>query len=106
MITPRQRAVMSPWMIVNRATPDAFNQVEPLVLFYLDHWLGLLEANAPENALQGNDTTALAARDKANRAIIFDPDVDKVWNQITGLIGAPAVGAIRQELMDIGQVEG
>lgn len=106
MITPRQRAVMSPWMIVNRATAEAFNQVEPLVQFYLDHWLGLLAADAPKAALQGASPTTLAQRDKANRAIIFDPDVDKVWNQITGLIGAPAVSAIRQELMDIGKVEG
>jgi hypothetical protein len=98
MITPRQRAVMSPWMVVNRATPEAFAQVEPLVLTYLKHWLNLLKRGAPQAVLGDTDGATLARRDQANRAIIFDPDVDKVWNQIRGLIGHDAVETIRGEL--------
>lgn len=98
-ISPRQRAVMSPWMVVNRATREAFDRVGPLVHVYLDHWLGLLSTGAPEIALGGASVGDLAARDKANKAIIFDPDVDKVWNQIRGLIGGEAVEAIRAQLL-------
>lgn len=98
-ISPRQRAVMSPWMVVNRATPDAFAHVKPLVLTYLSHWLSLLAQGVPTAALQEHTSHTLAARDKANKAIIFDPDVDKVWNQIRGLIGTDAVEAIRAQLM-------
>jgi hypothetical protein len=99
-ITPRQRAVMSPWMVVNRATPEAFGAVEPLVHAYLDHWLRLLASGAPGDVLNGATSTDLAKRDKANKAIIFDPDVDKVWNQIRGLIGADSVEAIRDQLLE------
>lgn len=98
-ISPRQRAVMSPWMVVHRATKEAFDEVEPLVHAYLDHWLTLLASGAPHQVLGGATGTQLVARDKANKAIIFDPDVDKVWNQIRGLIGTDAVEAIRQQLM-------
>jgi hypothetical protein len=104
MITPRQRAVMSPWMLVNRATPEAFAAVEPLVQTYQTHWLGLLATGAPEATL-GDDTNAtLAVRDRVNKAIIFDPDVDKVWNQIRGLIGHDAVETIRGALMETNSV--
>jgi hypothetical protein len=99
LIGPRQRAVMSPWMVVNRATGDAFAQVEPLVLTYLIHWLGLLKTGVPEGALADQTPATLAQRDRANKAIIFDPDVDKVWNQIRGLIGNDAVETIRAQLM-------
>jgi hypothetical protein len=106
MITPRQRAVMSPWMVVNRATSGAFAQVEPLVLTYLNHWLSLLKTGVPTNVLRDQTPASLAERDKANKAIIFDPDVDKVWNQIRGLIGNDAVEAIRAQLMQTDAVEG
>jgi hypothetical protein len=106
MITPRQRAVMSPWMIVNRATPEAFDQVEPLVQTYLQHWLASLESGAPSAALGATTQQMLSERDSANRAIIFDPDVDKVWNQISGLIGGDAVAAIRGELMSTQSAKG
>jgi hypothetical protein len=105
LIGPRQRAVMSPWMVVNRATSAAFAQVEPLVLTYLDHWLGLLKTGVPQGALGDQTPASLARRDKANKAIIFDPDVDKVWNQIRGLIGHEAVEAIRAELMQTDAAE-
>jgi hypothetical protein len=99
MITPRQRAVMSPWMVVNRASPEAFGQVGPLVLTYLQHWLTLLASGVPSDCLPDQTPATLAARDQANKAIIFDPDVDKVWNQIRGLIGNDAVETIRAKLM-------
>ncbi len=98
-ISPRQRAVMSPWMVVNRATREAFDAVEPLVHAYLDHWLALLASPPSGDVLAGATASQLAARDKANKAIIFDPNVDKVWNQIRGLIGTDAVEAIRRQLM-------
>lgn len=100
MISPRQRAVMSPWMLVHRATPEAFAQINPLVQTYARHWLELLSAGVPKNVLAGQTAATLGARDKANKAIIFDPDVDKVWNQIRGLIGHDAVEGIRAALVE------
>lgn len=97
-ITPIQHAVMSPWMLVHRAAPDAFEQIGPLVDQYVDHWLSLVAAGVPAHVTQNLVGTDLAARDAANRALIFSPEVDKVWNQISGLIGAEAVQRIRDLL--------
>lgn len=94
-ISPRQRAVMSPWMLVNRADESAFAQINPLVHTYIQHWFELLKTGAPPSVLEGATPSSLAERDRRNKAIIFDPDVDKVWNQIRGLIGTDAVDAIR-----------
>jgi hypothetical protein len=99
LISPRQRATMSPWMVVHRATAQAFDQVEPLVHSYADHWLGLLARGPPPHVLAGLSAADLIGRDRANKAIIFDPDVDKVWNQIRGLIGDESVEAIRVQLL-------
>ncbi len=97
-LDPRQYAVMSPWMFVSRATADAFGQIHDIVDGYLDHWLHLVDAGVPQSALGGADAQQLAERDQRNKAIIFDPDVDKVWNQIQGLIGEQACLDLRNLL--------
>jgi hypothetical protein len=91
----RQLAVMSPWMLVHRATPEAFSNIGDTVDAYLDHWFALLEKGVSEKALEAVDSATLAERDRRNRAIIFDPQVDKVWNQIGGLIGKDSSEALR-----------
>jgi hypothetical protein len=91
----RQLAVMSPWMLVHRASMDAFKAMDATVDTYLDHWLSVLEKGVSDKALEAVDSATLAERDRRNRAIIFDPDVDKVWNQIGGLIGRESSEALR-----------
>ncbi|MCA0900848.1 hypothetical protein [Microbulbifer agarilyticus] len=91
----RQLAIMSPWMLVQRATKEAFAKIDGAVDAYLDHWFAVLEKGVSEKALEAVDSAALAERDRRNREIVFDPDVDKVWNQITGLIGAESSEALR-----------
>ncbi|MBB2914330.1 hypothetical protein FHS43_005642 [Streptosporangium becharense] len=93
-VGPRQRAMMSPWMLVCRATEDAFDKLGPTVDAYLDHWLTLLDRGVPATA-----DTDLAARDAVNRANLFSPDVDPVWHRITGLLGAGQTDRIRRELL-------
>lgn len=93
-IGPRQRAMMSPWMVVGRATGDAFEKLGSIVDTYLDHWLGLLGAGVPDPG-----DTDLAARDAANRANLFSPEVDPVWHQVTRLIGAEQSDLVRGELL-------
>ena len=83
-ISPRQRAIMSPWMLVHRATEDAFKTLFSHVDEYLNYWYSLVSegVNSPISAAQ------LAERDKANRAAIFSPEIDPVWARIGGLIGS------------------
>lgn len=82
-VTPTQRATMSPWMLVHRADEAAFRQIGPYVGQYLTYWQQLIATgvDAPVSAER------LQARDKANRAAIFSPQIDPVWQRIDGLIG-------------------
>jgi hypothetical protein len=92
-LSPRQYAIMSPWMLANRATPEAFTAIEDSVNEYLDHWFGLVEKGISEEAVAGANREELVERDRRNKAIIFNEDVDKVWDQITPLVGREAVDA-------------
>ena len=86
-ISPRQYALMSPWMIVYRATPEAFAQVGPFVDSYLEHWFNLVENGVPAETFADVSPAARAERDRLNRAAIFDPEVDHVWAQVDRLVG-------------------
>lgn len=102
-LSPRQYAIMSPWMLANRATEDAFNAIEKAVQAYQTHWFSLLESGVSEQALGDVSPQQLAARNVRNKRIIFDPDVDPVWSRITPMIGEEAV-AIQRGLL-IGEDE-
>lgn len=97
-ITPIQHAVMSPWMLVHRADANAFERIGPLVDQYFSHWISLVKSGAPAAVSESLANTDIAARDEANRALIFSPEVDKVWGQISGLIGETAGASIRDLL--------
>lgn len=90
-LDPRQYAVMSPWMLVNRADEAAFKSTFAAVNTYLDHWFGVLERGVPAAVLGDTTPTQRAKRDAGHRAVIFNADVDKVWKQITPLLGAANV---------------
>lgn len=90
-IDPRQYAVMSPWMLVNRADAEAFKATFAAVNTYLDHWFGVLERGVSAASLGATTPAQRAARDTGHRAVIFNADVDKVWKQITPLLSAPVV---------------
>ena len=78
---------MSQWMLAYRATEEAYPTIEPTVAAYLDHWFDMIDNGLPQEVLDEIKGVDLAARDAANRAIIFNRDVDHVWNMITPLIG-------------------
>lgn len=96
-LSPRQLALMSPWMLAARATEDAFAGIGALVDTYLDHWMDLCErgVSAP--------VTIDAERDARHRAVLFDPDVDHVWGQVSQLLGDEWSERIRLELRDQAQ---
>ncbi|MEQ6903310.1 hypothetical protein [Nocardioides sp. YIM 152588] len=98
-IGPRQASVMSPWMCVARATEDAFAGIEDAVTAYLAHWFSLVGGEVPAEVLDDLADTDLAARDERNRAILFSPDVDKVWAQIGQLLGPEVTEGIRAQLL-------
>ncbi|NJN44730.1 MAG: hypothetical protein HC806_08440 [Anaerolineae bacterium] len=86
-LLPRQFAIMSPWMLAFRATEAAYRAVEPSIDFYLNHWAGLVETDLSRTVLESLGEVDLTVRDTRNRAAIFNTDVDKVWDQITPMIG-------------------
>ena len=102
-LSPRQYAIMSPWMLANRATEDAFEAIESAVEAYQQHWFELLRSGVSQAALENVTPADLQQRNLRNKQIIFDPDVDPVWERITSMIGEEAV-AIQRALL-IGEDE-
>lgn len=98
-LSPRQYALMSPWMLAFRATEAAYAACRPHIHAYLDHWSKLVESGVPAPA--GVTPAQLAARDQANRDAIFSYEVDPVWNMIERLLGKPLnerlIGILRQQ---------
>lgn len=84
-LSPRQYALMSPWMLAYRATEAAYAQCAPHIEAYLQHWFGLVERGIQTPIAL--TPAQLAERDRANRYAIFNYDVDPVWRQIERLIG-------------------
>ncbi|MBB5873338.1 hypothetical protein F4553_006772 [Allocatelliglobosispora scoriae] len=98
-VGPRQRAVMSPWMLVNRATEEAFAGIGEHVDAYADHWSSLVEGGFDADVTATLADTDLPGRDAAVRANIFSRDVDPVWSQVSRLLGDATTDALRAELI-------
>ncbi|MEU4420741.1 hypothetical protein AB0F81_08950 [Actinoplanes sp. NPDC024001] len=90
-LTPRQYALMSPWMLVSRATAAAFESIGDAVDAYLGHWAGLAE-----NGVKAEGT---AERDAAHRALLFSPEIDPVWQQTVRLLGEEQSESVRLALV-------
>ncbi|WP_448212004.1 hypothetical protein [Colwellia sp. MEBiC06753] len=90
-ISPRQRAIMSPWMLVHRATEAGFLALFEHAENYRNYWFELINKGV-ENAPSAEQ---LVNRDQANRAAIFNPEIDPVWGRVDGLIGADTGEKIR-----------
>ncbi|BAL90948.1 hypothetical protein AMIS_57280 [Actinoplanes missouriensis 431] len=90
-LTPRQYALMSPWMLVNRATATAFEGIGEAVDGYLTHWAGLVE--------KGVAAGGSAERDAAHRTLLFSPEIDPVWKQTVRLLGEEQSESVRLALV-------
>lgn len=97
-LTPRQRSIMSQWMLAYRATEEAYPNLEPTVRGYLDHWFDMLDNGIGAEAEADIKDVDVAKRDAANRSIIFNREVDHVWNLITPLIGQDVSELMRLQL--------
>ncbi len=86
-LSTTQWAIMSPWMLARRASPEAFRErVYPAVESYLSHWFGLLDQGLDDIA--GDIFGAMgAAREAASRALIFNREIDPVWTRVDRLLG-------------------
>lgn len=83
-----QRAIMSPWMLAQRTTPEAYEkEIFPAASAYLEHWLGLVD-NGVDELAGGIEGESGAARDATNRQLIFNREIDPVWNKIDMMLGA------------------
>ncbi|MCO5197122.1 MAG: hypothetical protein M9941_05145 [Anaerolineae bacterium] len=97
-LTPRQLAVMSPWMLAYRASEDAFAQIDGHVAQYMAHWFDIVERSVSAETIASLDHTDFATRDQRNRNAIFDPEVDKVWAQVARLVGDDTSEELRELL--------
>ncbi len=92
-LSPTQWAIMSPWMLANRASVDAFTAIGDIVTEYLEHWFGLVERGISAAAVEGVSREEMIARDARNKAAIFNPAVDPVWGRIIPMVGEDAARA-------------
>ena len=97
-LSPRQLAIMSPWMLAYRANEDAFAQIDGHVDQYLAHWFSVVENGISAETLASLDSHNFATRDQRNRSAIFNPEVDPVWAQVTRLVGEETSAAMRELL--------
>ncbi|MEU5988044.1 hypothetical protein ABZ806_03610 [Spirillospora sp. NPDC047418] len=99
-IGPRQHAMMSPWMLVNRADEEHFREIGAYLDRYFEHWRDLLVKGVPDDVLGGATGAAgLADRDARNRAALFSPEVDPVWANVARLVGDEQAEELRGELL-------
>jgi hypothetical protein len=98
-ITPRQYAMMSPWMLVNRASDEeTFKAIGGPVSQYLDHWLGLIEKGLPEEISATLADADLPDHDAKLRFNLFSPEVDPVWRDVAKIVGDDASEKMRLAL--------
>ena len=98
-IGPKQRSVMSHWMLAYRVPGEQYREIDPYVQGYLDHWIGLVEAGVDDEVVASLNGTDVAARDDANRSMIFNRAVDPVWDMITPLVGLEQSELLRTDLL-------
>ena len=91
---PIQRSIMSAWMLAYRVTAEEYPNMDQYVQKYLDRWYDLVENGFPEDVVDSIKDTDIAARDRANRGMIFNREIDHVWD----LIG-PLVGDVQSEML-------
>ena len=97
-LSPRQWQLMSAWMLAHRADESGFASIGPTVDAYRDHWLDLMANGVPPEATGAATASTLAARDEANRAAIFSPEVDPVWERVDQLLGPDVSSRIQHSL--------
>ncbi|MFD3807650.1 hypothetical protein ACFWSF_26065 [Streptomyces sp. NPDC058611] len=93
-ISPRQRSLMSPWMLVHRADETALRAITPIAEEYLAHWLELARAFPADAAAEAKEGDA-ALRDRRLRQALFSREIDPVWAQVDRLLGPAATDGLR-----------
>ncbi|MDH3621276.1 MAG: hypothetical protein OER91_10305 [Gammaproteobacteria bacterium] len=103
-LSPMQHAIMSPWMLAQRTTSAAYDkEIFPAAEAYLNHWLAMVDDGLGDLAggIQGE---AGATRDAANRELIFNREIDPVWNKIDGMLGKEIsdfmIGVLRNQAVE------
>lgn len=93
-ISPRQRSLMSPWMLVHRADEAALRAITPFAEAYLRHWLELVRAFPADAAREAGEGDA-PLRDRRLRQALFSREIDPVWAQVDRLLGTATTDGLR-----------
>tara|TARA_B100001094_G_scaffold321528_1_gene369407 strand:- start:696 stop:1439 length:744 start_codon:yes stop_codon:yes gene_type:complete len=97
-LSPLQLAVMSPLMLAKRASAPAFEKISEPVTSYLNHWQSLLVNNDIIDGKAAFPGCDFAKRDRDNREVLFNPEIDPVWGQIEKFIG-PETGSMMRRVL-------
>lgn len=96
-LSPTQLAVMSPWMLAHRADVGAMDAVGQVCSEYLGHWLRLQKTGLSSGAKVHGQTPS--ERDLVHRGVLFNREVDPVWQQVDRLLGSDSSEELRAMLL-------
>lgn len=96
--TPRQFAMMSPWMLVNFANEEAFRKIGDVVMDYANHWISVINTGLSPEVQATLADTDLTERDAGVRYNLFSPSIDPVWGRVDAMIGPEGSELIRSNL--------
>ncbi|HAM24832.1 MAG TPA: hypothetical protein DHW34_03440 [Actinobacteria bacterium] len=106
-VGPRQYAMMSPWMLVSRATEPTFRRFSGAdedkpsgpVNTYVNYWIDLVEKGVPEEIAAGVPAAEAEAHDRQLRYNLFSPEVDPVWGDVGKIVGEEPAEKMRAMLL-------
>jgi len=101
-LTPKQRALMSPWMLANRLDRSDFGRTGVPVRRYVDWWLTLVANGVGPEIEAGLADTDLPTRDAAMRRTLFGGDVDPAWDMAAAAVGSEPIQILRDLLVGSG----
>ena len=85
LLSSAQNAIMSPWMLAQRADTNAYNGIVfKSTEAYLNHWFDLVDNGLGDIDVVAGDP---ADRERRNRALIFSRELDPVWKKIDMMVG-------------------
>jgi len=84
--TKLMKTLLNAWMVSYHTHPDNLPESMPVIETYCKHWLSL--KNKTEGIrFDGEDRAEYAAYDQAHRRVLFNPQVDILWDMLVHMVG-------------------
>jgi hypothetical protein len=86
-VGPMHYALRSPWMFAAFVKDDSIAGCATVRDTYVDHWIKLLQDGVSPAVKDEVASQDLSGRDQRNRAALFSPRTNPVWNILGRMVG-------------------